>query len=225
MGGLVDLMQRNMHRTGKLADWELTDSTKWNKYQKVADRTNGIITPANLISLAGLALTIRGARNIAKKNDVKALTQIGLGRALDIADGFVADKTGTKSPLGEAVDATFDKLAVASCLPALYKRQIINREFAGALAIQNITNSVFTVVAKLRIQEIHPDKSGKDSAFKSWVAVGTHYLANIADDYDCFESSVVLQGAGKYLEESFVETGVEATAKYAVAALGKKEEV
>ena len=86
---MVDLMQRNMHRTGKLADWELTDSTKWNKYQKVADRTNGIITPANLISLAGLALTIQGARNIAKKNDVKALTQIGLGRALDIADGFV----------------------------------------------------------------------------------------------------------------------------------------
>ena len=58
---MVDLMQRNMHRTGKLADWELIDSTKWNNFQKVADRTNGIITPANLISLAGLALTIQGA--------------------------------------------------------------------------------------------------------------------------------------------------------------------
>ncbi len=218
-------MQRNMHRTGKLADWELIDSSEHNIFQKVASKTKGVATPANVISIAGLILTVQGAQNIKKHNDKRAIFQIGLGRALDVVDGFVANKTGTKSPLGEAVDATFDKLAVASCLPPLYKRQIISKRFAGALAVQNIANSVLTVIAKTRDQEIHPDKAGKDSAFQSWTAISSHYLANMAKDNNCIEGEVVFSGVGKYLEESFVETGVEATAKYAVAALGKKEEV
>lgn len=217
-------MQRNMHRTGKYADWEQIEVTEQNIFQKVASKTNGVITPANLISLAGLTLTIQGARNISKKNDTKALVQIGLGRALDVVDGYVADKTGTKSPLGEAVDATFDKLAVASCLPALRRRQIINRKFAGALAVQNLANSALTIVAKLRNQEIHPDKSGKDSAFQSWCAVSSHYLANIATDNDCLEGASLLHGVGNCLEESFIKSGSEATAKYAISAFGSTSE-
>lgn len=216
-------MQRNMHRANKQADWELIDSSEHNIFQKVASKTKGVVTPANAISVAGLILTVQGARNIKKHNDKIAILQIGLGRALDVVDGIVANKTGTKSPLGEAVDATFDKLAVASCLPPLYKRQIISRRFAGALAVQNLTNSALTVIAKTRGQEIHPDKAGKDSAFQSWTAISSHYLANIAKENDCQAGEVVLRGVGSCLELASVVTGAEATTKYAISALGSSE--
>ena len=91
----------NLHRVEGVADWAKPNLPKLSKIQKIASKTNGTITPGNILSVTGGLFVVSGLVDIYRGDEMKrGIRKVGIGRAIDIIDGIVADKTGTKSPLG-----------------------------------------------------------------------------------------------------------------------------
>src|SRR5579862_7066069 len=109
----------NMHRAGAEGQWASVPPENQNPFQKVAAATKGIVTPGNAVSIAGAGLVATGLKNIATGETAKGVIQVGAGRAADLLDGTAAEATGTKSPIGEAVDVGVDKAELVAAVPIL----------------------------------------------------------------------------------------------------------
>lgn len=166
----------DLHRAGKIPDWEKTPASEHTIFQKVAAKTRGIVTPGNAVSVAGLLLTHNGLVDIKRGNTVFGTAKVAVGRAMDIADGYVADKTGTKSSIGEKVDATIDKILMADALWILHQKDIVPTKAAVIIGAQNIINTIATGVATFRSNEIHSSREGKITTVMQWAAVGGYCL-------------------------------------------------
>lgn len=163
-------MKYKLH-TAKKADWEKTTRDSYNRWQKTAAGSHGILTPGNLISLAGGFLALYGLWVILNDDVVTGLVLLTLGRFADLADGIVAEQTKTKSPLGETVDASIDKIVVAATLIILGALELVPWIIIIIVALQNLANVLISIVAKLRDRTIHPSRIGKVSAAFSWVTI------------------------------------------------------
>lgn len=175
----------NLHRSGKRGQWEDVAPEDRNPFQKVAAATRGIVTPGNIISGVSMALVGAGLIDVARGKSLKGVVKIGAGRVLDMADGAGAELTGTKSPIGEAMDAGADKAEVFAAVPVLAIRGMLPKK-AGALILgRNVANAAMTLVAKHRGVEIHPSEEGKYAMFGEWGAMGMYafsYLAERVED-------------------------------------------
>ena len=168
--------------TAKTADWKKTSGRPLNAWQKVADRTNGVITPGNAASLAGGISALYGLWIIIDGEIIDGLIFLSIGRLADLADGIIADYTKTKSPLGEVVDATIDKLVIAASLLVLGSLELIPWVIILIIAAQNIANVLISIVAKLRKKKLHPSRLGKISAAFSWVTIILYPLGDWLKD-------------------------------------------
>lgn len=162
-------MRIGLH-TAKTADWN-KGKQSLNEWQKVAKATNGIVTPGNIASLAGGISAIYGLWLMMSNELIDGLIFLTLGRIADVADGIIAEYTKTKSPLGEIVDATIDKLVVACALIVLGALELIPWPIVIIIAIQNGINLISSILAKLRRKLLHPSRLGKVSAAFSWVTI------------------------------------------------------
>src|SRR5690349_11384075 len=100
-----------LHHAGTKPDWDLVAASKRNSWQRLAKLSYGVMTPGNLLSFIGILLVGIGLAAINRQHIWKGLVLLAMGRLCDILDGSAAEYTGTKSPLGEAVDASLDKIA------------------------------------------------------------------------------------------------------------------
>lgn len=166
----------NLHRSDKVPDWEKVPAHERNVFQRTAAKTKGMMTPGNVISVTGLAITLSGLKDMHDGQYARGTVKIGVGRLCDMADGFAADKTGTKSSLGEAVDATIDKVVMVAGLLVLRKADIIPRETARQFAVQNGVNTLATGLAKMRGVDLHPTENGKKTAWAQWMTLGGRSL-------------------------------------------------
>lgn len=173
------LQSLNLHRTGERADWEKVAPEKRNPWQKLAAITHGIITPANLISLVGAILTIIGLLGITTDLNLTNIALIIIGRLADIADGFAAHQTGTKSPLGEIIDATVDKILAFAAVIALALGELAPVLIIAAILIYSVTNSAISATAKFRNIPLHPSREGKLAGAACWGVVGFYPLYNL----------------------------------------------
>lgn len=171
------IMPANLHRVGKQADWEMIPVDERNIFQQIASVTKGVATPANAVSFYGASKVVKGLYDINKGDTLNGILSVGIGRLADIVDGTVANATGTKSAVGEGVDATLDKLTAVVAVPVLVRNNIISRKFAGFTVAQNIANTGLTAIAKRRGQEIHSTWAGKRSTGFLWTAIGLKGLA------------------------------------------------
>ena len=162
----------NLHRTGKVPQWETVAPEDRNAFQKVAARTKGVVTPANAVSASGAGLVASGLVDIANGNTTRGVIKVGLGRSADLGDGLTAEHTGTKSPLGEGVDVVVDKVETAAALPVLVKAGVLPKGAGAVIFSQNFANTAFSVVAKRRGIELHPSKEGKLTTFGQWTTIG-----------------------------------------------------
>ena len=162
----------NLHRADTKPEWEL--STKRNVFQKVAATTGGIVTLGNLVSLAGAAFVASGLIDIANGNTRKGIMKVAVGRGADLVDGLAADKTKTKSPLGEATDVVIDKAELMVGLPVLIAKGIAPKSFGFAAVAQTVANGYYTKTAKAAGNEIHTGAEGKYSTFLQWTALGLY---------------------------------------------------
>jgi phosphatidylglycerophosphate synthase len=159
------------HFARRSPDWQKISPTKRNRWQLWAAQSGGVITPANAVSVLGLALVIAGLALIGTRSYWWGLSMVAVGRLCDVLDGYVADATGTKGPVGEMVDVVCDKVGAFLALVVLMVTGIVWWPIAVALGLYNVANSVIGLLSKRRKLVIHPSKAGKFSTALQWLAL------------------------------------------------------
>jgi len=155
--------------TAKKADWDKEGPR--NVWQKIASKSYGTLTPANIASIGGAVVAIYGLLLIIDGNIVSGLALVAIGRFADLVDGIIAEYTKTKSPLGEIIDASMDKIVMGFALIVFIGIGLMPWPLIAIVAMQNIANIMISVVARLRNKIIHPSRLGKLATAFSWVAL------------------------------------------------------
>lgn len=204
----------NLHRAA-IPDWEKCEHSELTRTQKIAKYTGGIVTPGNVITLLGATIAVSGLIDIKNGDTKKGTFKLGVGRVFDILDGFVADKTGTKSPVGEFADASVDKLVTLATLRVMRKRGIISELTYKHILGQNVANTAITAVATLIGAEVHPSKSGKHAMAAQGMVLGLNSLAMVSEEDGDFEKAADLRTGAMVFELIAAYKGARATRGYA----------
>jgi cardiolipin synthase (CMP-forming) len=165
----------NLHRTRK-AQWADVSDAQRNMWQRLAARSHSILTPANAVSVAGGLMVMYGLYAIANDSLGIGIIAIACGRIADILDGYIAEYTATKSPLGEALDATIDKLVLASTLVVLLFIGSLPLAAGVIMAGHGVYNSIIAVAAWLQKIRLQPSRYGKYATGIEWGAVAFFLL-------------------------------------------------
>jgi phosphatidylglycerophosphate synthase len=158
------------HTSRQKADWNYVAPDDLNFWQNTASKTNGVIAPANFISLFGALLVVWGFFLASEKLWV-GIVLIAIGRVCDVADGLVADVTKTKSPMGEMIDATTDKLLAAAAFGFALFLNLMPLWALAVLFMHSLINTVVSIYAKYNHIIIHPNIEGKLAVALSWLIV------------------------------------------------------
>lgn len=192
-----------MHRVkdGK-ADWENIPREEWNPAQKIAAATHGIITPANALDAASLVantiinekMIIGGHKQMLEAADAndksafragatKKMAGLAIGLPIstltDLFDGMLADKTGTKSPIGEAADAGNDAIRAVEILETLLRTGDISKAEALVIGGPKILNGAAMANEKLRGREFHSSFGAKAAEAARDAFVGARYAETV----------------------------------------------
>jgi phosphatidylglycerophosphate synthase len=160
----------NLHRA--LAhEWTDIPAGQQNSWQRLATRTHGTVTPGNIISVIGFLLVIAGSLLFLTDSQLAGLALILIGRFADLLDGFIANATGTKSPVGEAVDAFVDKLGALIVLIAITVTGYLPVVAAGLILLNNLGSVGVFALARQRNGRVHPTAVGKIGTALEWLAV------------------------------------------------------
>lgn len=203
----------NLHRAQKLPDWKLEPPESLNYFQKIAEATNGILTPGNLVTSVGLYLVYKGAQDLNNDKILSGTLKIGFGRLMDYFDGLLAHITRTKSFVGEAFDATTDKTTLVLVGSPLYKKNLIPRNKLDLVFAQNAINVAYTMKAKNEGKEIHPSKYGKLATAAQWIFIGSSLLEKAAKDANFHTTGNILDKISNVSFLSFLGLGSIASAK------------
>lgn len=169
----------DLHRIEGAPQWQSVPPAKRNPWQRTAARTNGIVTIGNLLSLIGLFLTMYGLQLIiAGGRPLRGVFVILLGRFCDVADGYLAAKTATMSPLGEKVDAVFDKISIGLVLLLLSLFGILPWWVTMVLVLPHMIVGVLSLILYARGKLLHPSRTGKLTMFTSWGVVAGYIYAD-----------------------------------------------
>jgi phosphatidylglycerophosphate synthase len=177
--GILLGMSPSLHTAGEKPEWAEVPVANRNRWQRIAAATNGRLTPPSVVTLAGLIMVIFGLNLLANTHYLAGLVLLAAGRAADILDGWLAEVTRTKSPFGEKLDATVDKIATSLTLLVLPLAGIVPWWAVIALAIPQALASVVAIVALRRGIFLHPTRIGKNGMAASWLSLLSFVLATI----------------------------------------------
>jgi cardiolipin synthase (CMP-forming) len=168
-----------LHRTTGQADWLAVPPQNHTIWQRLAARTHGIVTLSNAITIAGFALVLIGLQEILNQHYLAGTVLLATGRICDILDGWLAELTRTKSPLGELLDAATDKI-----LTILTVATFFAAHFAPAWALIALVTPHILIVGillswRIRKRAFHPSLVGKLSMAGAWVCLLIYALAHI----------------------------------------------
>lgn len=186
-----------MHRTTGRPDWDSVALSARNRFQRVAATTGGIVTPGNVVTLVGFGMVIVGLAYIAHSQYRYGVLLLVVGRLLDIVDGWLAQSTGTKSPLGESLDAGFDKLGTVLTVIALYFSHIAAWWILLVLVLPHLFISGFAAAVLQQGKQLHPSRVGKLSMAAAWVSLpGLVVLKALNADQHSFVAMLVYATIG-----------------------------
>jgi phosphatidylglycerophosphate synthase len=215
----------DLHRQDGVPEWETIQPDEWNEWQIRAHETNGWDTPGNRESLKGLIATTSGLYMLTRRSKLAKLLGVGLvgyGRYSDIKDGKKADATGTKSPLGESIDAGIDKVLIGFASASSIYTKAISTVEVTSIGVGQVANVVLTGIAKIRNREIHPGHAGKIGTFGLWAGIGSHSLANTLESFGADDLCKGFHKAGSVLTYAgVIVSGAGTVMDYIPAALGK----
>lgn len=161
----------NLHRTTGKPDWAAIKPSDYNVFQKIGAATHSIVTPANIITVIGLGLVVYGLILILEQHYWLGLGILAIGRILDVVDGVVANSTGTKSPTGEFMDASVDKIGTLLTIIVLYIAAS-NQWWAITLILLPQFIIPFVILYKrTKGISVHPTRPGKLSMATAWVGI------------------------------------------------------
>lgn len=207
-----------MHRAGKHSQWAGIDESKRNWWQKQAQRSHGLLTPGNIISLVGALLVASSLVYFLQGSWGWGLILLLVGRLADVADGVVASRTGTKSPLGEAVDATLDKFALLASLIVFIVTGIVPLLAILLIALFNAANAAFSLLAKVRKKRLHPSQVGKITAVFQWAAILLYVTAAVLKSGDMQSAATIVTITAIVSLAISLVLGVFTVAGYAIGA-------
>lgn len=164
--GVMDL-----HHAEDQPDWEGQVPDTWNSWQRLAAATKGVATPANALSVAGFAVVCLGLVKIAQADFWAGTAFLVIGRLADAIDGVTAELTGTKSPLGETVDAGLDKAIVFIALAILASAGIVPLWVVALIVLLNVWNVIMSWFGEQRAVHVQPSRSGKWATFGYWASI------------------------------------------------------
>jgi phosphatidylglycerophosphate synthase len=136
-----------------------------------------------------------------------------VGRALDLADGWAADKTGTKSRLGEAVDASLDKIETVIVLLAVWP--YVAPWIVPAILVPHGLIAIVALSARELGRPLHPLRSGKVSMALAWVGLVVIVLAPYLISWLSVGWVLTVGLVGAVLVLASAVLGVVALVKYA----------
>lgn len=147
------------------------------------------------MSVLGAALVLAGLLMLANKSYIGVL-YIAVGRLCDILDGLVAEHTGTKSRIGEGVDALLDKLELYPALLLLTAYHFLPVFFTVTITLQAIIMSVIAILAQLRKLDMHSYRVGKIATATCWIAIFFFVWSAIVrkDDHTAGTTALALLG-------------------------------
>lgn len=174
----------DLHRAGKHSQWHDTPEARRNWWQRQAQRTHGLLTPGNIVSLIGASLVATSLVYFVRDAWGWGLFFLIIGRLADVADGIVAARTRTKSPVGEAVDATLDKFTLLAALIVFVVTGVVPLLAIALIAIFNAANAAFSLIARIRKRRIHPSQIGKITAVFQWAAILAYVTASVLESGD-----------------------------------------
>lgn len=175
---MISFQHMGLHRIGRVADWHAVSISKRTIWQRLAARTHGIITPGNAVSVIGAALAFWGMILIYRGETWAGLIVLAAGRLGDILDGYVADATGTKSSVGETLDAGLDKATVFGALVLFLALQIAPLWLVVLLGLQQFAAALIGAYAKSGSMDLHPSSIGKLTMTAQWVVMLGYILAD-----------------------------------------------
>jgi cardiolipin synthase len=161
----------NLHRSSNQPDWDIITESDRTSIQRLAKATNGLVTPPNIITVLGLGIVVVGLLFIVNQDYWTGLVLVAIGRLLDIVDGIVADKTGTKSSVGEIFDSAADKTGTIFTVIAIIIAGITEWWIIAALLIPQIIIPLVSYYKKKTGNGVHPTRTGKISMALAWVGI------------------------------------------------------
>jgi phosphatidylglycerophosphate synthase len=138
-----------------------------------------VLTLANCISIVGATVVIYGLITVYNNHLLSGLIIIMAGRVADILDGWIADRTKTKSPLGEGIDAAIDKILIFLSIIVLIDTHLLPIAVAVVVAMHGIYVTILSFVARTKKVYIHPSRAGKLGATFEWTCVGLYLLVDV----------------------------------------------
>jgi phosphatidylglycerophosphate synthase len=171
----------DLHRVGKKADWQAISSRRRNSWQRLAAASGGLLTLGNLLTVVGFILVVAGLWAVARQQYWWALVLLAVGRGCDLLDGLLADRTGTKSPLGEKMDASVDKLETGLALIVLLATGLVPWLAVWAVLLPHAAIAIMSMLVVSRGSVLHPSRLGKYSMAAAWFGLGSFVLWRALD--------------------------------------------
>lgn len=165
--------------TGRVADWDAVPPAKRNRWQRMAASTHGIITPGNIVSLVGIAIALYGFVLLYRGELLAGFIAVSLGRICDVLDGYAAHYTGTKSSLGELIDAGLDKIVMLIAFIVFAATGLVPFWLLLSLGIQQLIAAMIGGYSRLKHLGLHPSRLGKYVAIGQWAAILLYVLFEV----------------------------------------------
>ncbi len=159
-----------------LGEWSNIPETDWNIHQRIAEKTGGWGTVANVVSLLGGIATVKGGIEYARGNKAVGIAYVAGGRLLDLADGYVAKHFGTRGKTGALVDAGIDKALTLGAAVELAVTDTIEPVYAAALVVQQGRIVAQNVAIEKAGGNPNPSEPGKHAMFTTWLGAGARAI-------------------------------------------------
>jgi phosphatidylglycerophosphate synthase len=170
-----------LHRTTGKADWLAIPPQSYTIWQRLAARTHGIVTPGNAVTIAGFALVLVGLQEILNQHYMAGTILLATGRICDILDGWLAELTRTKSPLGELLDAGIDKILTILTVTTFFTAHLAPTWALIALVTPHVLIVATMLGWRIRKRAFHPSLVGKLSMVGVWVSLLIYALAHVVN--------------------------------------------
>jgi cardiolipin synthase len=206
----------NLHRTLGKPDWQSVPLSSRSVWQQTAASTGGFATPGNVLTTFGLGAVVTGLLFVSGKHYPAALALVTCGRLLDLADGWIADRTGTKGPVGEVFDASADKLATLLTIIVLGVTGLAPLWTLLVLLVPQLAVAVLSLALRQRGHALHPSLLGKFSMAALWASLLLFLAATATGDigwltYAACAAAVVSGALGLGAFSGYLGTNVRKT--------------
>lgn len=194
--------------------------------QRLAEKTNGVVTPANAITVLGVGLTALGCREFTMGNHSLAVGIIAVGAVCDALDGQVARRTRTANyQVGRYLDIGADGVKAALLGGALYSSDVYSgAELAmnyGPKALGWLANGASKFIAK---NDPKTSQTGRVAEVSRWIAPGLAVASSLLVDHGQTAVGEVVRHASRVATVASCALGLTAAAGYVRGLVAPREQ-